>query len=54
MFIPPLPGNLKKLKEPTVATMSTINTDMVQKVWDELDYRNDVCRMTKGAHIEHS
>ena len=22
-------------------------------VWNELDYRVDVCRITKGAHIEH-
>jgi len=21
--------------------------------WNELDYRVDVCRITKGAHIEH-
>ena len=23
------------------------------KVWEELDYRLDVCRVTNGAHIEH-
>jgi hypothetical protein len=22
-------------------------------VWNELDYRVDVCRITKGARIEH-
>jgi len=22
-------------------------------VWNELDYRVDVCRITNGAHIEH-
>jgi len=22
-------------------------------VWNELDYRVDVCRITEGAHIEH-
>jgi hypothetical protein len=26
---------------------------MLQRVWQELDYRLDVCRVTKGAHIEH-
>ena len=25
----------------------------LQTVWNELDYRADVCRITKGAHIEH-
>jgi len=27
--------------------------DMLQTVWNELDYRVDVCRIKKGAHIEH-
>ena len=26
---------------------------MLHTVWNELDYRVDVCRITKGAHIEH-
>jgi len=26
---------------------------MLQTIWNELDYRVDVCRLTKGAHIEH-
>jgi len=26
---------------------------MLQTVWNELDYRVDVCRITNGAHIEH-
>jgi len=31
----------------------TITTDTLQKVWNELDYRVVVCRITNGAHIEH-
>jgi len=31
----------------------TITHDMQQTVWNELDYRVDVCRITNGAHIEH-
>jgi len=31
----------------------TITVDKLQIVWNELDYRVDVCRITKGAHIEH-
>ena len=26
---------------------------LLQTVWNELDYRVDICRITKGAHIEH-
>jgi hypothetical protein len=25
----------------------------MQTVWNELDYRVNVCRITNGAHIEH-
>jgi len=31
----------------------TITANMLETVWNELDYRVDVCRITKGAHIEH-
>ena len=24
---------------------------MLQRVWNELDYRFDVCKITKGAHL---
>jgi hypothetical protein len=27
--------------------------DMVTRVWQQLEYRIDVCRITRGAHIEH-
>jgi len=33
--------------------IETITADMLQTVWNELDYCVDVCRITKGAHIEH-
>jgi len=33
--------------------IETITVDMLQTVWNELDFRVDVCRITKGAHIEH-
>jgi hypothetical protein len=26
---------------------------MLTHVWQELEYRIDVCRVTRGAHIEH-
>ena len=33
--------------------IETITADMLQTVWNELDYPVDVCRITKCAHIEH-
>ena len=53
MFLQPLPHNLEELKECIVATMSTIDGDMLQAVWDGFDYRTDVCHVTRWAHIEH-
>jgi len=26
---------------------------MLKHVWQQLEYRIDVCRVTRGAHIEH-
>ena len=31
-------------------TIETITANMLQTVWNELDYRVEVCRITKGAH----
>jgi len=42
--------NQKVLIRPAI---ETITADMLKTVWKELDYRVDVCRTTKGAHIEH-
>jgi hypothetical protein len=28
-------------------------TPILTRVWQELEYRIDVCRVTRGAHIEH-
>ena len=45
------PGNEGAVRIRTA--IETITADMLQTVWNELDYRFDVCRITKGAHIEH-
>ena len=34
--------------------MRRLHADMLQTVWNELDFRVDVCRITKGAHIERA
>jgi len=44
---------IPELKVRIRAAIETITADMLQTVWNELDYRVDVCRITKGAHIEH-
>ena len=44
---------IPELKVRIRTAIETITADMLQTVWNELDYRVDVCRITKGAHIEH-
>ena len=43
------PGTDGKIR----TAIETITADMLQTVWNDLDYRVDICRITKGAHVEH-
>jgi hypothetical protein len=53
VYVPPLPASSPELKVRIRTAIETITADMLEKVLNELDYRVDVCRITKGAHIEH-
>jgi hypothetical protein len=37
----------------TIAAVKNIDAPMLTRVWQELEYRIDVCRVTRGARIEH-
>jgi len=52
-FVPPQPVSIPDLKNRITAAVETITPDLLIRVWQELDYRLDVCRVTKGANIEH-
>ena len=53
VYVPPLPTSIPELKIRIRTAIETITADMLQTVWNELDYRVDVCRITKGLYIEH-
>ena len=53
VYVPPLPASIPELTVRIRTAIETITADMLKTVWNELDYRVDVCRITKGAHIEH-
>ena len=53
VYVPPLPAIIPELKVRIRTAIETITADVLHTVWNELDYRVDVCRSTKGAHIEH-
>ena len=50
VFVPPLPANLQIF---ATAAVALVDRDMLTRVWNEMDYRIDICRITKGGHIEH-
>ena len=52
VYVPPLPASFPELKVRIRTATETITADILQTVRNELDYRVDVCRITKGAHIE--
>ena len=41
------------MKQRITAALETVTKDMLQRVWHELEYRLDVCKVTGGAPIEH-
>jgi len=53
VYVPSLPASIPELKVRISTATETNTADMLQTVWNELDYRVDVCRITKGAYIEH-
>ena len=53
VYVPSLPASIPELKARIRTAIETITMDMLQTGWNELDYRVDVCRITKGANIEH-
>ena len=53
VFVPPLPLSLNELKHRITTAIASVEEDMLRSVWTELDYRIDICRVTKGSHIEH-
>jgi hypothetical protein len=48
-----LPRDLPQLRQRIVEAFAAIDRRMLQRVWQEFDYRIDIRRVTKGGHIEH-
>jgi hypothetical protein len=52
-FIPPIPVTLDDLKQRITTATAGVEEDMLTCVWQEFNYCHEICRVTKGAHIEH-
>jgi len=45
--------DLADLKPRIIVAVKNIDAPMLTCVWQELEYRIDVCRVARCAHIEH-
>jgi hypothetical protein len=45
-------SDIDDLERCITESVAAVTCDMLRRVWEELDYRFDVCRVTRGAHVE--
>jgi hypothetical protein len=53
VLVPPLPASFEELLAHIPEAVATIDVDIIHRIWDEIAYRWDICRVTRGNHIEH-
>jgi hypothetical protein len=53
VYIPPMPVYLQGIRDRIVNTIALVDANFLDKLWDKLEYRLDVCRITRDSHIEH-
>ena len=51
MFSTPV-QDITNLKARITDAFATITEDILENTWREIDYRLDVLRVTRGAHVE--
>ncbi|GBL86540.1 hypothetical protein AVEN_194798-1 [Araneus ventricosus] len=49
VFVPPLPQDLQELKQRITNVLNTLTWDILSQVWQELDHRVDIFRVTGGV-----
>jgi len=53
VFVPPIPVSLNELIQRITTAVASVDENTLRCVWTELDYRIDICRVTKGSHLEN-
>jgi hypothetical protein len=48
-----MPVDLQELRDRIFNAIALVDVTSLNKLWDELEYRLDVCRITRSSHIEH-
>ena len=51
VFVPPV-NDLPDLRARIRETIATVPMDMLERTWQETEYRLDIVRATNGAHVE--
>jgi hypothetical protein len=54
VYVPPLPQDINDLKDRIRRAVATTERHMMQMVWQQINYRLNVCTATHGAHTELS
>jgi hypothetical protein len=54
VYIPPMPENLQELCDRAVNAIALVHVTFLGKLWVELEYRLDVCCITRGSHTTHT
>ena len=52
VFAPSLPASLGEVRTRITEAFATIDLHMIHRVWDEIAYGWDICRVTRGNHID--
>jgi hypothetical protein len=52
VFVAPLAANAAELRTRITAAVAEVTPEMLRSVWQDIDYRWDVCRITDGSYIE--
>ena len=49
---PPVPKSMEELQARLTEEVATIDAGMIHRIWDEIAYRWDICRVSRGNHIQ--
>jgi hypothetical protein len=52
VYVPPLPANVAGFRIRITAAVAEVTPEMLRRVWEETEYRWDICRITNGSHNE--
>jgi hypothetical protein len=53
VYIPPMLVDFQELHDRIVNAIALVCVTFLGKLWVELEYHLDVCRITRGSNIEH-